>query len=170
MKKFSLVMAIIFTLSFLAWGTVRIVDAVQFNMGCEQYLKRAADANSVEMAKDQLKTAIDYAESEGLTEGIVSIILKQPKNDIGFWYDNMKKSYEELEKVDENTSQLERTNILMKLRESLTDSSEDGTVVTIPDGISIYPNNVAFFWWGLASVILACTFWLRFVYLIVVRY
>lgn len=166
MKKFSLVMAIIFTLTFLAWGTVRIVDAVQFNMGCKQYLKRAADANSVEMAKDQLKTAIDYAESEGLTEGIVSIILKQPKNDIGFWYDNMKKSYEELEKVDENTSQLERTNILMKLRESLTDSSEDGTVVTIPDGISIYPNNVAFFWWGLLSFILACAFWLRFVYLI----
>ena len=35
-------------------------------------------------------------------------------------------------------------HLLMKIRESLTDNSKDGTVLTIPAGIYIYPNNAIF--------------------------
>ena len=88
-----LVFAIIFTVLFLAVATVATVKGIVFDMNCTQYLKRAADANTVELAKDELEMAISYAEEEDLTEGIVSIFLHQPQNDIGFWYNNMKDRY-----------------------------------------------------------------------------
>ena len=164
MKKFAklfLILAIIFTVIFCIWATVRIVKAVSFNLSCEAYIKRASDANTVEMAKTELGKAIEYAEQNNLTEGIVSIFLRNPKNDIGFWYGNMRAAYEELDNLPENSTPLEKTNVLMKLRESLTDSSSDsGSSVTIPTGITVYPNNVLYFWWGLVASIGICVFWI----------
>lgn len=149
--KIFTVLTIISLLVFLAWGTTRIVKSVQFELNCTQYLKRAADANTVELAKEELSKAISYAEQNNLTEGVVSIFLHQPKNDIGFWYKNMVEAYNELEKLPEDADSLEKTNTLMKLRETLTDQKDDGVSVTAPDGITIYPNNVVYFWWGLLS-------------------
>ena len=156
-----LVLAIISTLIFGWWSVDRIVNAVQFDFGCEAYLKRAADANTVELAKENLARAIEYAEENKLTEGIVSIFLKNPKNDVGFWYEKMKEAYKELDELPEDATNLEKTNMLMKLRESLTDDGgESGVNVTIPEGISIYPNNAAYFWWCIISLIAACAFWI----------
>ena len=159
MRK-SMVFAIIATLLFCAWSTVRIVKAVQFDMNCTQYIKRAADANTVELAKEELAKAISYAERNNLTEGVVSIFLHQPRNDVGYWYKNMTEAYAELENLPEDATSLEKTNVLMKLRESLTDDKESGVSVTMPDGISIYPNNVLFFWWGLLSIVGCLVFWI----------
>ena len=55
----------------------------------------------------------------------------------------------ELAKTKGN-SKLENTNVLMKLRESLTDFSEKGTKLTIPEGIGRYPNNL---WYMLANLV-----------------
>ena len=158
--KIFMVFAIIATLVFGAWFTVRIVKRVQFDTNCEQYLKRAADANTVETAKGELAKAISYAEENNLTEGVVSIFLHQPKNDVGYWYNNMKEAYAELENLPEDATSLEKTNVLMKLRETLTDEKESGVSVTVPDGISIYPSNVSYFWWGLLSSIFCFGLWI----------
>jgi len=158
--KTFLVLAIVATISFCAWSGVRIVKSVSFSNNCSEYLKRAADATTVEMAQKEIGKAIFYAEENNLTEGIVSIFLKNPANDVGFWYENMKASYEELENLQEDATPMEKTNVLMKLRESLTDAGESGTKVTIPQGISIYPNNVAYFWWSLISALIAIVFWI----------
>ncbi len=139
---------------------MRIVKYVQFNLNCTQNLKRAADANTVERAKEELGKAIFYAEKNNLTEGVVSIFLHQPKNDVGYWYQNMIESYDELENLPEDATSLEKTNVLMKLRETLTDETESGVSVTIPNGISIYPRNVAYFWWGLLSPIFCLVLWI----------
>lgn len=155
-----LILAIIATLLLGAWATVRIVKSVSFDTNCTQYLKRAADANSIEMAKEELQKAISYAESNNLTEGRVSIFLNQPKNDVGYWYQNMKASYEELENLPSDSSPLEKTNVLMKLRETLTDTSDGDISVTVPNGISIYPYNLAYFLWSILSLIGAIVFWL----------
>lgn len=153
-----LLLTIVAMLALFGWGTARVIKAISFDQNCGQYLKRAADANSIEMAKEELGIAISYAESHGLIEGTVSIFLHQPKNDIGYWYRNMKEAYKELEEVPEDTSRMEKTNILMKLRETLTDEGENGVEVTIPDGISIYPNNVSYFLWSIISFIATCIF------------
>jgi len=166
MKKYSktfLILAIISKLAFTGWATVRIIKSVQFEFGCSAFLKRAANANTVELAITELGKAIEYVEDNNLTEGTVSIFLQNPANDIGFWYRNMTSAYDELNALPEDASPLERTNVLMKLRESLTDSDSNGsTTVIIPDGISIYPNNMIFFIWSTLSIIAMCVFWTLF--------
>ena len=158
--KISLVFAIIATIVFGAWATVRIVKGVQFDINCTQYVKRAADASTVELAKEELGKAISYAEQNNLTEGVVSIFFHQPKNDIGYWYKNMTDAYNELDNLPEDATSLEKTNVLMKLRETLTDEKESGVSVTMPNGISIYPGNVFYFWWGLLSMIFCFGLWI----------
>ena len=154
-----LTLAILSTLVVCAWVTARIIAAVSFDINCEQHLKRAADANTIEVAEQELEKAITYLEENNLTTGIVSIFWEQPQNDIGFWYNNLISSLEELENLPEDASALEKNTVLMKLHETLTDSGSYGTVITHPYGISIYPNNVAYFWWGTISLILAIFFW-----------
>ena len=162
-KNLFLILAIVFTLIFCAWATVRIVKNVQFNLNCEAYLKRAADANTVELAKGELTKALNYIEENNLTEGIVSIFLKNPANDLEFWYNNIKSAYEELDSLPDDSTPLEKTNVLMKLRESLIDRDSSGeTKVNLPEGLDIYPNNVLYFWWCTLSMIGLTVFWILF--------
>ncbi len=118
-----------------------VYNSVQLEQNCTGYLKRAADANTVEIASGELAKAIRYLEENNLTSGYTSIFYKTPDEDIGFWYDNLKASLNELSNVDSNTSSVERTNLLMKLRETLIDNGESGDALTCPDGLSRYPNN-----------------------------
>jgi hypothetical protein len=150
MKTF--VYAILLLLPLLAWSILRIVSGVNFDRNCEGYLKRAADASTVAIAKIQLDKAIEYIDKNGLTRGYTSIFYTTPDEDIGFWYNNIKSARTELQKVTAETTLLEKTNILMKLRETLLDNGETGSSVTVPNGISIYPNNVLYFWFGLFSL------------------
>ncbi len=159
--KIHIILTIIFALSTCIWGTIRIVKAVTFEIEVTSYLKRASVANTIDLAKTELGKAIKAAEEKNLTEGIVSIFLKNPNNDIGFWYQNMTAAYEELENISPEATQLERTNVLMKLRESLTnDSGESGSDINVPQGISIHPDNAAYFWWATISITGFCLFFL----------
>lgn len=132
-----------------------IVQSVTLNQNCTGYLKRAANANTVEIAKQELRTAIKYLEENNLTSGYTSILWKTPDEDIEFWYNNLKASEMELSKVDSTTSSLEKTNILMKLRETLIDNGDKGDRLTIPAGLYKYPYNLG---WAilLTLSILAC--------------
>ena len=122
------------------------VHHFQFTIGCRDYLKRAADANTIQTAKVELRTATAYMQANKLTDGHVSIFLKQPKNDIGFWFNNLMASFKELEAVGEDATQLEKSNVLMKLRETILDDTAKGTVVTTPSWVSIHPHNgIVFF-------------------------
>lgn len=156
----AIIFATVFTVLFCVWAGIRIYSEVTFNNNCKQYIKRAADASTIEVAREELGKAIEYAEKNNLTEGIVHIFFKQPKNDIGFWYNNMVSAYNELCEVDENTNSMEQTNLLMKLRESLVDNTEDGVSVTVPSGIAVYPNNALLFWFGIISAIMMIGLWL----------
>lgn len=122
------------------WG-VCIIRGIEFNVNCKGYLKRAADANTVSIAKQELDMALDYLEKEGLTEGYTSVLYKTPDEDIGFWYSNLKSASKELGNILEDASTLEKSNALMKLRETLVDQGEKGSIITCPKGIARYPYN-----------------------------
>jgi len=144
MKNLIYLLLILF--SFTVFG-FRIMKGIEFRQNVKGILKRAADANTIEIANEELTKVIDFLETNNITEGHTSILYKTPDEDIGFWYKNLKASQQELENLN-STSALERTNVLMKLRETLLDTGED-TEVTIPDGLAVYPNNL--FW--------ACLMW-----------
>lgn len=128
-----------------------IVADINFSRNCEGYLKRAGDANTVALAEDQLTIALEYIEKRELTSGNSSLLWQVPRNDLGFWYQNLNSSLEELRGVPAEATQLERSNVLMKLRETLLDDTSSGLVVTHPRNISIYPN-VRVFW----TILLLC--------------
>lgn len=125
--------------------TCRVVLNIQFNQNCAGYLKQAADANTVELALDRLNLAVKYIEDHNLTDGYTSVLWRTENENVGYWYTNIKACVSELEQGI-NGSQLEKANLLMKVRETLTDNGESGTELTIPKGISVYPNNLL---WGL---------------------
>lgn len=130
--------------------TVCVVKSIQFNQQCAGYLKQAADANTAELALERLNRAIDYVEKNDLTDGYTSVLWKTEDENVGYWYQNLKACQSELENCLD-ASQLEQSNVLMKVRESLTDNGEKGTVLTVPPGISRYPFNAGLGWARLFS-------------------
>lgn len=137
--------SVLIIISLVIFTTI-IVKYVSFNQQCGGYLERAANSNSIEMALEQVSIALEYIEENNFTTGYTSILWRTPDEDIKYWYDNLKTCQDELLSVTPEMSSLEKTNILMKLRESLTDNGKDGTKLIIPDGISRYPNNTM---WGI---------------------
>lgn len=144
-KALYIILAIIcFIVPFFSW-IPSIVNEIQFSVNCGDYLELSADANSIEIAEKQLTKAIDYLEANNLTNGYTKIFVYYPKNDIGMWYDNLKSAQTQLRDMleKEEITELEESNMLMKLRETILDN--DG-YLTIPDGISLHPNYTIMFW------------------------
>jgi hypothetical protein len=135
---------------------VRAYKDVIFERGAEGYLKRAADANSVELARNELDIALKYVEAEGLKNGYTSVFYRTPDEDVGFWYRNLKTSQAELLSIPATATPLEKSNMLMKLRETLLDSGEKSVHVTLPSGVSVFPNNVAYAIWITISGLFLC--------------
>ena len=151
MKKF---LALVILAIGLIYPTITIIKSIQFNQDCKGYLKQTADANSVELALDRLNKAIDYIEANNLTSGYTSIIYRTEDENIEFWYKNLLACKQELTECIES-SQFEKTNVLMKVRESLTDQSEHGTIITCPPGLSRYPNNKTFAFFNFFGLLIA---------------
>lgn len=150
-KVVKIMLGVILILIGLISPVLTIVNSVQFSQNCSGYLKQVADANTVTLAMERLDKAIAYVEENDLTDGYTSIIYRTEDDNIGFWYQNLKACRSELESCIDGT-QVEQTNTLMKVRESLM----DGDVLTLPKGISRYPNNTAWMFWNLISTIVIC--------------
>ena len=134
-----LISSILIMLSLVV-PTLLIVKEVKFNQNCGGYLKQAADANTPELALERINVAVNYIESRHLTEGYTSVMWRTEAENVEFWYRNIIACRDELQSCL-NSSQLEKTNVLMKVRESLTDDSNGSVSLTIPLGISRYPHN-----------------------------
>ncbi len=154
-KKRKLIGVVLIAVSLTLFG-FRAVEGVKLKQNCTGYLKRAADANTIELATEELNRAIDYLEANALTTGYTSILWRTPDEDIDFWFRNLVASREELTNLSPNASPLERTNVLIKLRETLTDSGEK-TKVTVPGGLAVYPNNLMWailMWFSVLGVVI----------------
>jgi len=143
MKQFTIILLAILALA----GTGAVIyKRIVFKQNCSGRLERAANANTVELAVKELNAAIEYAEANGYTTGYTSVIYRTPDEDVEYWYNNLCASRQELLNLPDSSSTLEKTNTLMKLRETLTDTGEDGTQVIYPAGLPFYPHN---FLWGI---------------------
>lgn len=118
--------------------------SITFSKNCTNWLNLAAKANSVEIASKRLNTAIDYLEKNNLTSGSTHILWGTPLTDLELWTQNLKSAQTELNTVlhKNNATELEKSNILLKLHETLT--GEKGAVFT-PANIALYPTQVLFY-------------------------
>lgn len=132
-------------ISILTIFVIMIVKGVTFSAGCTGHLERASNATNIELATQELDVALDYLEKRGMTSGYTSILWRTPDEDIGFWYNNIKEANLELKNTPDTISNLEESNMLIKLRETLMESSGKGdSAIICPDGLSRYPNNLLF--------------------------
>ena len=143
-KSIYLLIAILVFLASLICLVSCTVKMVQFDQKCRVYIKQAADANTPELALERLNLAIDYIEANNLTDGYTSIFIKTEDENVEFWYKNIIACQEEL-KSCLTSSQLEKTNVLINVRESLSHT---------PSGIEFHPHNGLWALGGLISSIL----------------
>ena len=144
---------IFLTLSGLLWGGIRTYKYIVYKIKISGHLRRAATANTVKLAIQELETVIASLEKQGFTSGYTSLLIKTPDEDVGFWYQNLKASLLELRQVNSTTTQLEKSNILIRLHETLIDKTGGGESVTQPPGISIFPHNKLFALWIIINII-----------------
>ena len=152
------VLSIGFLIAAVATFGLRIQKGIQFKQNVSGYLERAANASTVALAHNELTRSLGYLEANGLTEGYTSIVYETPDEDIGFWYQNLKAAQQELAELPPSASALERTNVLLKLRETLLDEGGKANVI-VPEGLSVYPNNL------LWAVLIQVALWGSFGYL-----
>ena len=136
---------LIYILIGLILPCIVLIKSAQFTQDCKGYLEQCSNANSVEMALDRLDRAVRYLERNDLTTGYTSILWKTEDENIGFWYENLQVCKQELKKAL-GATQLEQTNVLMRVRESLLKNGDKGEFLIIPDGIVKYPHNL---WYGI---------------------
>ena len=149
MKTFGCILISLGLLASGVWLGSRIRYSIKFNQQCSGHLKLAADANSIALAEQELGKAVSFLEKKKMTAGYTTLFsfLRIPRDDVGFWYQNLKGSLENLRQA-EGATQLEQTNVLMKLRETLIDHTSSGDTITQPGGIVVFPNNIEWAWWG----------------------
>ena len=150
MQKITGVLLIIVAISIFG---VRISKNIEIKQNLTGYIKRASIANTIDLAKTELKIAVTYLEEKNLTSGYTSILWKTPDEDVSFWYKNLRESLTELENL-KSESALEKSNVLLKLRESLLSSGKSSSVI-VPEGLSVYPNNKLWAFLSLLALILA---------------
>lgn len=141
-------------LPFVGWMTTRIVMDIVFDRNVEGHLKRAADANTIELAEKELSGVVSHLQQNNMTSGYTSVFWRTPDEDVGFWYTNLTASLGELRNVSKEATQLEKSNILIKLRETLVDHGQNSVKVTVPPGMSIFPYNGVYTLWGILGFIL----------------
>lgn len=159
---------LIFFLGMLiVWLAARSTLAVRYDQDIGGHLERAATANSVFLAATELKIALDSIEARGIcpaalgaptvedlpTDCYTSVLWKTPDEDIAFWLYNLQGVYVTLLSLPPEDDLL-KSNTLMMLRESLVVGRSAGRVYAIsPGGISVYPNNIFSWWFGVVSLI-----------------
>jgi hypothetical protein len=144
---------------FIALVAIKCVMSISFERNVGGYLERAANANTIELAEREVRTALSSITERKLTSGYTSIIYRTPNEDIGYWYKNINAAHKELIEAQRKSqlSQLEASNVLMKLRETLLDKKEGGEIVTTPPGIVMYPHNTFFaFGFTFAALLAVC--------------
>ena len=151
-------MMVISLIYFLAWIGVRAIADYNFEANCESHLIKAASTNDIEVAKLELNKSIEYLDNHNLDNGQISIISEAPANNIKLWYDNLNVSLNELSLIQPSSTQLEKLDILSKLRNSLIETNRNVTKVIRPEGIEVYPFNKILCLWGFFSFVLFITF------------
>lgn len=140
---------------FLFWSVLRITAGIQYNQTIGSEIYSATTAATPQEAESHLANAINMAKDRGYTHGNTGILFTYSDNDVGIWYNRLVSSDVVLKSLIENSkSELEVSNTMMRVHESLTAVGKEGSEARSPDGISVFPNNVAYAWLCLLSIVL----------------
>lgn len=154
MKVLSVILWIMCVLMIATVIVPPVVRQIDRRVTCTGYLDRAANANTAKLACEQLDRAIVEIEHRGWTNGSTRVFFNYPQCDLGYWYQNLVAARAELRALPEMVSALEQSNLLMKLRETLTEQGEHGSKLIVPPMLNFYPSQMFWFlWWFIGSAL-----------------
>jgi hypothetical protein len=153
MKKFAKFVLFVSSIGIVGSLAIALTCKIKFDQNCKGYLKRAANASTIELAEKELGTALKFLESQSLTSGSTHTFYFTPACEIDFWYQNLKAAQQDLQTFPTDADLLTRSNQLMKLREAIVDSDEDGPEVVVPPGLELLPWHHAVRWSVVASLV-----------------
>jgi hypothetical protein len=145
----------IFLVPLIVVFVLQGIASIQFDIDVTGYLKRAADANTIHIAEGELDKALASIEKRGLKDGRTGVLWQSPNTDVGFWYNNLVTARSELGNLSPDATSMEKSNMLIKLRETLIDHGKDGDKVTLPYSICLHPANGLYFMGFLAGILIA---------------
>ena len=140
-------------ISIIIFCAIPTYCSLKWQANCGEWLQQASNANSASIGLERLTNAINYLESNKITQGSSHIIYATPNTNVEIWYQNLKAAQKQLQDSvnNKNLSNLEESNILMKLRETLTEKD----AVIVPENIVYYPNGFMFLFGSLFFVCLS---------------
>ena len=147
MKKTYAIAFITGFISIFIWCLTNISNSEDFDEQCNNHIKAAVNASTLDVAYDQLQIAVNYCKDNGLTSGYISNGPFLEKEDIGLWYTTLKKSLITLNALPSNATLIEKNRVFTELRETLG-------VDRCPRGISAYPYNTEYSLWIILSMII----------------
>ena len=130
---------ILIAVSILAMVLHYYQTGFSLKQGLQIPLDRVVNAPTTSVADSNLADALRYMQENQLTKGNTSYFVKSDKsNDLTYFYNNLLKLQTELKVAVNNKtqSQLEESNLLMRVREVIS----DGGVIKMPANMAYYPN------------------------------
>lgn len=139
-----------FALLALMMATVMISAHFErkFREAFDVPVARAMYARDVPVATREIRQAIAYLESEGLTTGYTWRVRPTENENIGTWYRWLIEIEHDFEQFPANATQIEQAIFLTRMRDRLI--GEQGHVRQ-PRGMGTYPRNEIFAVWFLLS-------------------
>jgi hypothetical protein len=137
-------LGLVLCVPFVGTAVVETYNSIIFDREIGGHLKRAADANSIDLAKQELEISVKVMENWSMTSGYTSVVYTTPDEDVGFWYKNIKSCLDQMKSLPDNASQGDKDLVLMKLRQTLLDHKGGNERVTTPPGISLFPYNTTY--------------------------
>jgi len=138
-------------MSFIVPCATGIGRSLRFDWNCGEHLMRAARASTVEIAIEELESALRWLKANHMTRGHTSLIIPTPLEDVGQWYRNLNAELRTLRQIDPATQQHECALALQRVRNVVTRDDEEA--LNLPSGIENFPHNWGFAIFNLAGVL-----------------
>jgi hypothetical protein len=151
-RGWQLVLGVLLVLVLPAWAAVRLYRSAEFDRNCQDHLAKAAVALYRADAQEELGAALAYLRAKGIdgTSGHTAIFGATQDTDVGAWYGKVGDAHELLSQPTSTNSGY----LLSRVREYLTErDGKGGTQLATPPGISVYPHNRLYAFWGVAGFI-----------------
>ena len=148
--------------------TFECVTTQKFKIEFLGHLERAANTTLTETALNELGIGVDYLEIKQMTSGFTSVVWNTPDEDVGYFYTNLKNAYANLHKINYTGTEIEKSNALLKLKESLIyNNGKHGDKVIYPDDLQYYQNKYIWAFFDYSSgflfiyLILYALYWMQ---------
>lgn len=122
-----------------------IIMAQNFEDTHGRLLRRAATAQTAEVALSSLDQALRGLEADGLTHGNTAFFRARRETDIGLWYQGLRSARTELQTAlaSSPASEASQQLALRRFHDRLAYGGPEGTVLIMPESIACHPWNRA---------------------------